>query len=738
MYYCRRCEMGRALAATPCRHGPTPLVSLAGFTVGSFIGQGAHGRVFGCTADGREWAVKIIDLRTAVSGADIRRLVDREKAALVRLRHRHVIALHQTGEHDELLFLVVERLEETLRQRMQQPIALPRALEYAACLADALAYVHDAGSLHRDVKPENIGFRRDDSLALFDFGLAADRTTGRAAHTTGVVGTWPYAAPEQILTRESDQATDVYSLGAVLFELFTGGSHRPVPDQLNPVAWLAQPIPAWPTERALPVGITPLADLIHACLAREPGTRPAMWQVQDALGELADRAHLDFARLAGEHQRLTREVEAARAEAADLTAKSKQARTTAQQAEARRATAEAEGKRLAEELDRLRAEAARAEDEAQRAAASRRRDAQEAETRAAKAEARREAAEAKRATAEASVTALQAERDRLTKELERLRTGETSSTEPYPEAMKHAREALGTKRAQAPPPTAGQLIAPATATRPALRWVPSGTFTMGSPPDEPGRGDDEVRHPVTLSSPLLVMETPITQGQWAALLGTRPSYFRQGGDTCPVERVSWYEAVAFANALSAAEGLTPAYRVGPASGTLGGGLAAGQPWAAGDFQYASVEPVPGASGYRLPTEAEWEGWPAQGRRGPSTRERWRFWASATPALDPIAWYGGNSAKATHPVGQKAANPWGLHDVLGNVYEWCWDGYAPYPTGMQQDPHGPPTGVHRVVRGGSWITNARWVRSANRNHCGPVRRYAVIGFRLVRPPSSVGP
>ncbi|MEZ4472099.1 MAG: SUMF1/EgtB/PvdO family nonheme iron enzyme [bacterium] len=188
-------------------------------------------------------------------------------------------------------------------------------------------------------------------------------------------------------------------------------------------------------------------------------------------------------------------------------------------------------------------------------------------------------------------------------------------------------------------------------------------------------------------------------------------------------------------------------------------MPADKAWADGDFRYASVEPVPGASGYRLPTEAEWGGWPVRGRREAiyaGTLEILGKNNAPAPGL-PIVWYGGNSGvekgydssgwpemqrpakfSGTHPVGQKAANPWGLRDVLGNVYEWCWDWYAPYPPGVHPDPSGPPTGDHRVVRGGSWDTDARRVRSADRVLNDPVWRFAVIGFRLVRPPSLVEP
>ena len=100
-------------------------------------------------------------------------------------------------------------------------------------------------------------------------------------------------------------------------------------------------------------------------------------------------------------------------------------------------------------------------------------------------------------------------------------------------------------------------------------------------------------------------------------------------------------------------------------------------------------------------------------------------------LDSIAWYWNNSGGTTHPVGQKQANAWGLHDLLGNVWEWVGDRYGEYPAGSAEDPTGPSTGSYRVFRGGGWYAYARLVRSALRYYYSPGARSSSIGFRLVR-------
>jgi len=230
--------------------------------------------------------------------------------------------------------------------------------------------------------------------------------------------------------------------------------------------------------------------------------------------------------------------------------------------------------------------------------------------------------------------------------------------------------------------------------------IQGGTFTMGSPANEPYRkGDEGPQHQVTVGS-FYMGKYEVTQKEYQEIMGTNPSNFK--GDNLPVERVSWYDAIEYCNRRSQKEGLTPAY-------TINGN---------------NVTWNRGANGYRLPTEAEWE---YACRAGTTSA-----YNTGANISDNTGWYYDNSGSKTHPVGQKPANVWGLYDMHGNVWEWCWDWYGNYSSGSQTDPVGASSGTSRVVRGGSWAGDAENVRSANRFSNSPGYRYFNLGFRLVRP------
>ncbi len=134
-----------------------------------------------------------------------------------------------------------------------------------------------------------------------------------------------------------------------------------------------------------------------------------------------------------------------------------------------------------------------------------------------------------------------------------------------------------------------------------------------------------------------------------------------------------------------------------------------------------------ANGYRLPTEAEWE----YAAKGGVYKQAVAYAGSG--AVDEVAWHWGNSGGSTHPVGQKKGNGYGLYDMSGNVWEWCWDWYGSYGSSTQTDPRGPSSGGHRVKRGGSWYSDPVYVRSSNRDINDPGSGGSYLGFRVVRAP-----
>ena len=217
------------------------------------------------------------------------------------------------------------------------------------------------------------------------------------------------------------------------------------------------------------------------------------------------------------------------------------------------------------------------------------------------------------------------------------------------------------------------------------KLIPAGTFLMGSPKGEQERCDDEgPQHEVTLSRPFYMGVYPVTQAQYKAVMRKAPSNFK--GKDRPVESVSWDDALAFCEELSAETGKKVV----------------------------------------LPTEAQWE---YACRAGTTTKYSF---GDSESRLDLYGWYDGTSGEGTHPVGQKKPNPWGLYDMHGNVWEWCadWYGEKYYANADSCDPKGPDSGSARVLRGGSWDLNPARCRSADRVRDAPDRRSGDVGFRVV--------
>jgi formylglycine-generating enzyme required for sulfatase activity len=256
------------------------------------------------------------------------------------------------------------------------------------------------------------------------------------------------------------------------------------------------------------------------------------------------------------------------------------------------------------------------------------------------------------------------------------------------------------RKKDSPPPPAAKTLTDSGGLEMAL--IPAGEFLMGS---EEGEEDERPAHKVRVGAFYMDCRE-VTQKSFESLLGMNTSRFRDPNR--PVERLGWLAAAKYCNARSAKEGLTPCYNLR----TL-----------ACDF---------GATGYRLPTEAEWEYACRAGTQGAY------FFGAGADRLGEYAWTSSNAGQTTHPVGEKRPNPWGLYDMYGNVAEWCNDYYSPsaYSSADGNDPHGPASGDYRVLRGGSWRSGPAVCRSAARMGEPPgagdtCMGYEAYGFRCVR-------
>jgi formylglycine-generating enzyme required for sulfatase activity len=221
-----------------------------------------------------------------------------------------------------------------------------------------------------------------------------------------------------------------------------------------------------------------------------------------------------------------------------------------------------------------------------------------------------------------------------------------------------------------------------------LVLIPAGKFTMGSPPSEDGRFHNEHAHEVEITKPFYMGKFEVTKGEFAEFV--RAKGWANAGtgatDRHPVANVSWEDAVAFCDWLSQKEGKK----------------------------------------YRMPTEAEWE---YSCRAGTTTR----FHSGDSEAsLKKVANYWDSGPRTTVPVGTLEPNAWGLHDMHGNVWEWCQDWYDAnyYKNSPKKDPECTSAGASRVLRGGSFLFEPRRCRAAYRYFYEPAYRFDGVGFRVV--------
>ena len=658
------------------------------------IAEGGMGAVFLAhdTVMDAEVAIKVPHRNAAQSQQAVQRFY-REARVMFGLRHPNVCPVYDVGEIDGHLYLVMayidgEPLSKTIAARGTFPE--PDAAKLIGTIATALELAHQKGIVHRDLKPANIMLENGDMPIVMDFGLALQTNTdaSRLTQTGSVIGTPAYMPIEQVMgqTDRIGPRTDVYSLGVILFEMLCGqlpfnGGVTEVLGQI--IGADAPPVSEWN-----PQVDSSLETICLQAMAKQPEERyPTMQSFAEALAAYGVQPT--------NRQRTPASVGDSAPSIFPI-APPKPLRVS----HSRTSSPE----RAASKRPTISGTSANNATKASRKSHSEPPEAQR--------KPRVPQIPWDRPLARTVVVATL-----LTVGLIAFILNSGSSPPPAnPIVETNPVEPLDLMHApfDETETQAGQqawaeyLDQPKVQTNSIgmkLVLLPAGEFLMGSPEAEKYREDYETQHQVRITQPFYLGQTEVTQGQWEAVMGTTPwkdQGYVQVGASYATTYVSWEDAVAFCGKLTEQE------------------RKAGR--------------LPQAWEYTLPTEAQWE---YACRAG--TKTAYSF-GDDDSKIGDYAWYGGiigdGNAKTeqyAHEVGQKKANPWGLYDMHGNVWEWCADWFDSdyYGKSPLDNPSNPEEGSNRVLRGGSWYGTARYCRSAYRDRYDPTNRDYDLGFRVAR-------
>ena len=676
------------------------------------LGQGGMGSVWlaeDTQLDNKPFAIKMLPSILVANKRAYRQLKD-EALVAMKLTHPNIVTLRAFEENNGNPFLVMDYIDgQTLDDYLAEKgiLSEEEVIRILRPIATALDYAHSEGVVHRDVKPANVMIRKDGHPFILDFGIAREiqetltRVTGKLSS-----GTLLYMSPEQLHGAQPKKEQDIYSFAAMAYECLSG---RPPFSRGQIEYQIDHDSPEPLAGRDGPIAPPSIAASVMAGLAKKPEDRP-----KSCAGVL-------------EGGGFNRAERVERAETGGRRPSAVSATAPAVSSTAVGGVEDVSRKERKERWNIIFGVTIILGVLAIGGSAWYRNSQQEQQREQARIAAEVEAA-------------------RLAKETERQDAAE--------------RERRKNWRIEGRQFT----VEPYSGLNLTMKWCPAGTFTMGSPPSEDGRYDDERQHEVTLTKGFWLGETEVTQGQWKRLMNgeTVVDLARKGlqddtvyniagnqqtlrelwgmdrggdpNDRCgdlkddvPVYNVNWHEAVEFCRRLTARE--------------------------------REDGRIPDGYEYRLPTEAEWEYACRAGTTTalPNGRDIRILGENNAPALDDIAWYGGNSSvgfgdgrgvdtskwiKKQYSGGRafaravkgKQANAWGLYDMIGNVWEWCGDWYGGYGYDSQTDPTGPSSGAYRVDRGGGWIDSARNCRSATRGGISPGIRSSSLGFRVALAPS----
>ncbi len=660
------------------------------YTIHGEIGKGGMGIVYRGSDPyiGRTVAIKTVrlDLLSQGSGREeaLKRFL-REAQAAGNLSHPNIVTIYDVGEHEGLIYIAMEyidgcSLESLLRQGRE--FTLEEIGRLFSQIASALDYAHGRGIIHRDIKPANILVGRDLKVAIVDFGIA--RTSASTMTQTGMLmGTPRYMSPEQIAGKKVDSRSDIFSLGAILYELLT--RHNPFEgESITTVIYKimhAELPPLSDFNKHLPSG---LERVVRKALARDADLRYA------TCGELAadllqcgsEKSRADTIRESAPGARQTQLLEAGDktlfsppgrkhkrlllllailfavlAAAAVILLSGRRAAVPVLPGSAGTPPAKARG--AAEATVEKVIPSAKVEEQPGRASA---------------------------APAAPAATAGQTTGEPAARAVETGPTAVIVKPSAKAAAIPVPAQVPPEKTPAAPAPNRKGFLEGVFFNDTVMVQIPQSNFTIGSPPGE-GDADEHPAHKVFISD-FWLGKTEVTFAQFDVFCRDTgrplPGDEGWGRGSRPVINVSWEDASSYCRWLT----LKTRRR------------------------------------FRLPSEAEWE---------KAAREKYP-WGRGAPNATLVNMAGSDDGFAfTAPVGSfpAGASPYGILDLAGNVWEWMADWYDPgyYQVSPARDPRGPAAGLVRSVRGGSWTNGAELIRSANRSSESPDQRLNVLGFRV---------
>ena len=635
----------------------------------------------------------------------------REAKILASLNHPGIVPVLRSFEAFGTAFFVMPYVEGVAfadlideRQRNGEPFSEAEAAGFLENILAALGYLHGSGIFHRDIKPPNILVTREGKPVLIDFGAAWHN---HSTETANLIESAGYTAYEQIMDNGRVGAwTDLYGLGAMIYRAITftrpvSARDRAVQDTQVPLANRAD-LTQWyssaflrTVDRAMAVEIknrwrtagdwnTALSVIVRTSLAAPVGLVDERIQSQVG-GDAMPAASAEQA------------TSPTTVPTGPVTAWSPAGAVPAVETPVNAGASPKRGKPSMKAAIIVGAVAGVLLIVGLVAWAIPTGSGDSSATQTVQAERKSKSQLASERAAE--IARDLEEQAKAAKSSESARPG-TASKQPHQNPDQFAKKqkgkakrgALGTPPAQKNPtrgsrPGEVREFQIASGMKVPFCWIPAGSFRMGSPTEEPGRGADEspVRE-VKISRGFWMAQHETTQAEWETVTGANPSRFK--GGRLPVEQVSWLDVC-------------------------------GDEQRSGGFLGKVQKHAPVNWRFDLPTEAQWESACRAGVKG-----------SDAAKLDSLAWHKGNSGRKTREIGKKSPNSWGLLDVCGNVAEWCRDWYQPSYGGLSgTDPEGPGVGAQRVLRGGCWASKSMGCRPASRGKLAPGKRSAYVGFRL---------